>query len=160
VAFNHHRRRPDLVLLYAPPWSGATRFSKHHLASYLAGRGYRVLYVEAPLTPLGLARDRRFASELLRSLLPPRRTREHLWVGRPLCPVPYHAVSKLTASRAANRVGQAWLAPLLRGYLRLGAQVCGPPAHDRRFRCADLFTVLDVERVDRRLLRHLLGDAG
>jgi glycosyltransferase involved in cell wall biosynthesis len=106
------------VLLYAPPWSGATRFSKHHLAAHFAARGQRVLYVEAPLTPLGIGRGRRFVPELLRSLLPPRRVQKSLWVARPFCPVPYHAVSRLTATRAANRLGQRLLAPLLRGYLR------------------------------------------
>lgn len=111
-------RRPDVVLLYAPPWSGTTRFSKHHLAAHFAARGQRVLYVEAPLTPLGVARGRRFVPQLLRSLLPPRRVENSLWVSRPFCPVPYHAVSRLTASRAANRLGQRLLAPLLRGYLR------------------------------------------
>jgi putative hemolysin len=48
---------------------------------------------------------------------------------------------------------------LLRGYLRLGAQICGSPAYDARFGCADFFTLLDGERIDRRYLRYLLGDA-
>jgi glycosyltransferase involved in cell wall biosynthesis len=112
------RSRRDFVLLYAPPWFAATRFSKHHLARYLTAHGDRVLYVEAPLTPLGLARGPRFATELLRCLLPARRVAEHLWVARPFCPVPYHAVSRLTATRAANRLGQKLLAPILRGHLR------------------------------------------
>ena len=33
--------RHDVVLLYAPPWDGPTRFSKHHLARFLADRGER-----------------------------------------------------------------------------------------------------------------------
>jgi putative hemolysin len=49
------------------------------------------------------------------------------------------------------------LPPLLRGYLRLGAQVCGPPAHDTAFGCADFFTLLDAEQIDGRHLRYLLG---
>jgi putative hemolysin len=56
-----------------------------------------------------------------------------------------------TALRAA-------MPPLLRGYLRLGAQVCGAPAHDVRFGSADFFTLLDAERIDRRYLRYLLGE--
>jgi putative hemolysin len=48
--------------------------------------------------------------------------------------------------------------PLLRGYLRLGAWVCGPPAHDPDFRCADLLVLLSLDRVDPRYLRHFLGD--
>ena len=46
--------------------------------------------------------------------------------------------------------------PLLRGYLRLGAWVCGPPAHDPDFAVADLFVLLSLDRVDPRYLRHFL----
>jgi putative hemolysin len=54
----------------------------------------------------------------------------------------------------------ATLPPLLRGYLRLGAWVCGPPAHDPDFGVADLFVLLSLERVDQRYLRHFLGQSG
>src|SRR5579859_1925988 len=64
VPDEHGLAYEDVVLLYAPPWFGPTRFSKHHLASHLAGRGARVLYVEAPLTPLGLRRGRAFVDAL------------------------------------------------------------------------------------------------
>ncbi len=47
--------------------------------------------------------------------------------------------------------------PLLRGYLRLGATVVGPPAHDREFGVADFPVLLDMRRVDRRYLRFFLG---
>jgi glycosyltransferase involved in cell wall biosynthesis len=104
----------DFVLLYAPPWSGPTRFSKHHLAQYLAQTGGRVLYVEAPLSPFGLRRGGRpFAQELATTRRPPRRVAERLWVRRHFLPVPYHAASWLTSRRAANRLGQRMLAPAL-----------------------------------------------
>jgi glycosyltransferase involved in cell wall biosynthesis len=106
--------RPDFVLLYAPPWSGPTRFSKHHLASYLASRGARVLYVEAPLSPLGLRRGRAFVDALLDSQRPPRQVADRLWVRRHFVPVPYHAASWLTSRRAANRLGQRLLEPVIR----------------------------------------------
>ena len=77
----------DFVLLYAPPWSGPTRFSKHHLASYLAERGNRVLYVEAPLSPFGLRRGRAFVGELRDALRPPRAGRPAA-VGAPLLSCP------------------------------------------------------------------------
>ena len=51
----------------------------------------------------------------------------------------------------------ATLPPLLRGYLRLGAWVCGPPAHDPDFGVADLFVLLALDRVDQRYFRHFLG---
>lgn len=50
------------------------------------------------------------------------------------------------------------LPPLLRGYLRLGAWVCGPPAHDPAFDVADFYVLLPLDRVDERYLRYLLGD--
>jgi glycosyltransferase involved in cell wall biosynthesis len=104
----------DAVLLYAPPWAGPTRFSKHHLASYLARRGGRVLYVESPLTPLSLKRGRIFATELRDTLHPPRLVDDRLWVRRYFLPLPYHAASRLTSRRAANLLGQSLLAPVLR----------------------------------------------
>ena len=45
------------------------------------------------------------------------------------------------------------LPPLLRGYFRVGAWVCGDPAHDVGFPCVDLFVLIDLERADNRLLR-------
>lgn len=48
--------------------------------------------------------------------------------------------------------------PLLRGYLRLGAWVCGPPAHDPDFAVADFLVLLGLDRVDPRYLRRFLGE--
>jgi putative hemolysin len=47
--------------------------------------------------------------------------------------------------------------PLLKGYLRLGAWVCGPPALDTDFGVGDFFVLLSLDRVDPRYLRHFLG---
>ena len=49
------------------------------------------------------------------------------------------------------------LPPLLRGYLRLGAWVCGEPAYDPDFDVADLFVLLSMDRIDPRYRRHFLG---
>ncbi|MFE9835709.1 GNAT family N-acetyltransferase [Streptomyces sp. NPDC005551] len=49
------------------------------------------------------------------------------------------------------------LPPLLRGYLRLGAWVCGEPAHDPDFGVADLYVLLSMRRIDPRYLRHFLS---
>jgi putative hemolysin len=48
---------------------------------------------------------------------------------------------------------------LLRGYLRMGAYVCGPPAWDDDFRCADLFVLLPIARMRQRYRAHLLRAA-
>lgn len=45
---------------------------------------------------------------------------------------------------------------LLKGYLRLGATVLGPPAHDPLFNCADLLILLDLQNADQRYLRRFL----
>ncbi len=44
---------------------------------------------------------------------------------------------------------------LMRGYLRLGAQVCGDPAHDPDFGVGDFLALLDKRRADTRYLRRL-----
>ncbi|MGW1893601.1 GNAT family N-acetyltransferase [Streptomyces sp. NPDC002004] len=49
------------------------------------------------------------------------------------------------------------LPALLRGYLRLGAWVCGAPAHDPDFGVADLYVLLSMRRVNPRYLRHFLS---
>ncbi|MFE1442746.1 GNAT family N-acetyltransferase [Streptomyces sp. NPDC058739] len=53
--------------------------------------------------------------------------------------------------------GRTELPPLLRGYLRLGAWVCGEPAYDADFGVADLYVLLSMRRVDARYLKHFLS---
>lgn len=45
--------------------------------------------------------------------------------------------------------------PLMRGYLRLGAQICGDPAHDPDFGVGDFPALLDKRRADIRYLKRL-----
>ncbi len=56
------------------------------------------------------------------------------------------------------RRARAETPPLLRGYLRLGAEIAGPPALDTDFGVADLFVLLDHTAIDPRWRRHLLGE--
>jgi putative hemolysin len=44
---------------------------------------------------------------------------------------------------------------LMRGYLRLGAQVCGEPAHDPDFGVGDFCVLLDKRQADTRYLKRL-----
>ena len=48
---------------------------------------------------------------------------------------------------------------LMRGYLRLGAQICGEPAHDPAFGVGDFFALLDKRRVNLRFLTRLRSAA-
>jgi len=47
--------------------------------------------------------------------------------------------------------------PLLKGCLRLGAQICGPPGRSEMFGTADFLLLLDSRGLDRRYRRHYLG---
>ncbi|MFF4712505.1 GNAT family N-acetyltransferase [Streptomyces eurythermus] len=58
---------------------------------------------------------------------------------------------------ASTPAARTELPALLRGYLRLGAWVCGAPAHDPGFGVADLYVLLSMRRVDSRYLRHFLS---
>jgi putative hemolysin len=49
--------------------------------------------------------------------------------------------------------------PLLRGYLRMGAYVCGPPALDEAFGTADVLVLLPMRRLEQRYRQHLLRAA-
>lgn len=48
------------------------------------------------------------------------------------------------------------LPPLIKGYLRLGAQVCGEPAWDPAFNVADLFLLLSLDQLSARYARHFI----
>lgn len=64
----------------------------------------------------------------------------------------------IPSPRGAEPPTYADVPPLLRGYLRLGAWVCGPPAHDPEFGVADFFTLLPFERIGARYRRYFFGD--
>jgi putative hemolysin len=117
-------------------WAGICRYM------LLAGHRYLAGCASVPLDDEGacaagvwdLVRAKHYAPESQRVL--PR----HPWrtedIARPARPV---------------------LPPLLKGYTRLGAKVCGPPAHDPDFGVADFFTLLDLQHVDERYLKFFLG---
>ncbi|MFC5053088.1 GNAT family N-acetyltransferase [Saccharothrix xinjiangensis] len=59
---------------------------------------------------------------------------------------------------AVARPDRTVLPPLLKGYLRLGAWVCGRPALDPDFGVADLPVLMRMDRMDRRYLKFFLGE--
>lgn len=65
----------------------------------------------------------------------------------PRCPLPLDALR--------NDFDAACPA-LVKGYLRLGAYVCGDPAWDPNFNTADLLVMLPVSRINRRYAEHFL----
>jgi putative hemolysin len=43
---------------------------------------------------------------------------------------------------------------LIKGYLRAGAYICGEPAWDADFNCADVLIMMPMSRVSPRYLKH------
>ena len=78
-----------------------------------------------------------------------------------LCPPEYrvfpHHPLPLRAVPDGFRVA---VPPLIKGYLRVGAWVCGAPAWDPDFNTADLMIMMPMARVDMRYARHFLGTGG
>lgn len=66
----------------------------------------------------------------------------------PRCPLPLAALKQDVAAE---------MPPLIKGYLRAGAWVCGEPAWDPDFNTADLPILLSMSRVEGRYAKHFLG---
>lgn len=117
-------------------WAGLARYMLAHRYAYLAG-----------CASMGMGDGGHGAAAAWSRL-----RREHL------APVEYHVfprwplpLEELDASRRAE------IPPLLRGYLRAGAWVCGEPAWDPDFNTADFFVLLPLANLTPRYARHFLG---
>ncbi|HUW50696.1 MAG TPA: GNAT family N-acetyltransferase [Sulfuricella sp.] len=73
------------------------------------------------------------------------------WRVFPRCPLP---LDKLDGTFAAP----ALLPPLLKGYLRAGAYICGDPSWDPDFNTADFLVLLPMVKINKRYARHFLGE--
>jgi putative hemolysin len=74
-----------------------------------------------------------------------------------LAPVEYRVTPRKRLPAALSGSAEQSLPPLLKGYLRAGAWVCGEPAWDPAFDCADFFMLLPIARIEARYARHFLG---
>ncbi|MBS3935106.1 MAG: GNAT family N-acetyltransferase [Sulfuritalea sp.] len=72
-------------------------------------------------------------------------------------PPEYHVFPRypLPLDRIEGRADPA-IPPLLKGYMRAGAWICGEPAWDPDFNTADLLLLLPMARVDARYARHFV----
>lgn len=69
----------------------------------------------------------------------------------PRCPLPLAALKNDLPAE---------LPPLIKGYLRAGAYVCGDPAWDPDFNTADLPILMPMSRLDSRYAKHFMGKQG
>jgi putative hemolysin len=116
-------------------WSGLAAFIAEHHVDYLIG------CASIPLGVDGSEARALFAELTRRHLVPePLRVKPHL-------PLPRHdGIVR----------GDYTVPPLLKAYLRLGAQIGGEPCLDPDFQVADVFVLLATPRIERRYARHFL----
>ncbi len=58
------------------------------------------------------------------------------------------AIERLGETRVTG-MAKAVLPRLVQDYFKFGARVCGEPALDKNFKCADIFTILDLRQPER-----------
>ncbi|MDA8258230.1 MAG: GNAT family N-acetyltransferase [Betaproteobacteria bacterium] len=129
-----HRSGAVITLL----WAG--------LADYMVSNGYDYLIGCASI---GMADGGHNAANLFSQIAP-----DHL------APAEYRVFPQhgLPFERLAN--GQpALVPPLIKGYLRVGAWICGEPAWDPDFNTADLLLLLPMSRMNPRYMRHFIKSA-
>jgi putative hemolysin len=115
-------------------WSGLARYMLAHGHGYLAG-----------CASISMADGGQAAAAL-------QRLEEHL------APVEYRVSPRRRVPEAKiSEMEKTTLPPLVKGYLRCGAWVCGEPAWDPEFNCADFFMLLPLARIEARYARHFFG---
>jgi putative hemolysin len=134
-------------------WAGIARYMHLHGYRWLAG------CASVPLADGGETAAGVWELARRKHLAPPA------WRVRPRNPWPVSGAGSAGAAAAhpaavAGRPATAKpnVPPLLKGYLRLGAWICGAPALDPDFGVADFYVLLSLDRVDPRYLRHFLGE--
>ncbi|WP_327111989.1 GNAT family N-acetyltransferase [Streptomyces sp. NBC_01341] len=120
-------------------WAGLARYMERTGHNWLAG------CCSVPLADGGALAARSWDTVRTHNLAP-----EEYWVTP-------HRLWDTSGHPGGGPAARAALPPLLRGYLRLGAWVCGAPAHDPDFDVADLYVLLSMRRTDPRYLRHFLS---
>jgi len=129
-----YRRGGTISLL----WSGIARVMEAYRADYLIGCASIPMGAKGEIPQAVLGRlDRGYlASEMYRVY--------------PKTPLPF--------KRDLNSAGaNIDIPPLVKGYLRAGAKICGEPCWDPDFNVADVFICLDRARIDKRYEKHFVS---
>lgn len=143
--------RPSMAELgrscIAAPWrtGGVILMMWTHLIRFLHAHGIRqaIGCASVPM-PDGGANAARLWQELRRGHLAPETLRVTPRAALPVDLLP--------------TAGDAEWPPLVRGYVKIGAQVLGPPAWDSTFGCADLPMMLDLASMPAVYRRRFLGN--
>lgn len=127
-----HRNGTVIALL----WSGIARYMQANGYGYLIG-----------CASVSMADGGHLAASLYRQLC-----QTHL------APLEYHVFARTPLPLAHLRDDIACSPPpLIKGYLRAGAWICGAPAWDPDFNTADLPVLLPMGRIENKYARHFMG---
>jgi putative hemolysin len=131
----HRKYRSGAVITLL--WSGLADYLRQHGCEYLVG-----------CASVSLSDGGHQAVSLYRQF-----AAEHLapaeWRVFPLLPLPLDRIS--------DDAALAPMPPLIKGYLRAGALICGEPAWDPDFNCADFFMLLPLSRLSKRHNKHFIN---
>lgn len=117
-------------------WAGLADYMRTHRAEYLMG-----------CASISIADGGHVAASLYHQLRVDNLSPVE-WRVFPRYPLPLARLEKnLTVSAP----------PLIKGYLRVGAYICGDPAWDPDFNTADLLMLLSMSRISPRYARHFMG---
>lgn len=70
----------------------------------------------------------------------------------------YMRLEPETGVTVEPRILQRKLSPILKGYLRTGALICGAPAYDAEFRTADVLVLVEMEKLADRYKQHYVAE--
>lgn len=116
-------------------WAGLAKYMQMNRYEYMIGCG-----------SIGMADGGHMAASLYRRLqdnyLSPAEYRVF-----PRCPLPLGSLDSSV---------EVPCPPLIKGYLRLGAYICGEPAWDPDFNTADMLIMLPLSRLNRRYANHFM----
>ena len=114
------------------------------LADYMTRYGYEYI---VGCASIGMTDGGHIAASVYRQI-----TQRHL------APIEWRATPRYRLPVESLDEGQvAALPPLIKGYTRLGAMVCGEPAWDPDFNTADLLILLPMAQLNRSYARRLIG---
>ena len=128
-----HRNGSTIGIL----WQGLADFMNQHRITHLFGSA------SIPMHDGGLA-----ARSIMQELRGDFMSSEELRV------TPKLALPALDENISASK--KTRMPPLLKAYMRLGAQICGEPCWDPAFGCADILILLDVQHLQARYHRHFV----
>jgi len=131
-----YRRGSTISLL----WSGIARAMEQYRADYLIGCASIPMgeYGDVPQAVLARIGEQHRSPEMFRVF--------------PKTPLPF--------KRDLAESVDVEVPPLIKGYLRVGAKICGEPCWDPEFGVADVFIFLERDKISKRYLNHFVAPAG